>query len=167
MVSEGELLLSPPYQRGDVWTNQQRVDLIKSLLLGVPVPAIVVNRRGDNAGWQTNEGDPGDIWYACIDGKQRLTTLCQWQAGDLAIPAEWIDPAFLGADFKPGDTVTAIDLNATGRRVLAQRFVIPLAEAKLPSLAEEAETYRLINSAGTSHGQDDLSRAQSLARPKL
>ncbi|MFI6030815.1 DUF262 domain-containing protein [Amycolatopsis magusensis] len=162
MVTEGELLLSPPYQRGDVWTPQQRIALMKSLLLGVPVAAIVVNRRGDNAEWRANEGDPGGVWYACIDGKQRLTTLCQWHAGELAIPADWIDPELLTT--APGDTITATDLSTTGRRILGQRFIIPMAEATLPSLASEAETYRLINSAGTSHNHADLARAQDVER---
>lgn len=39
------LLLSPPYQRGLVWGHKRKVNLIRSLLLGVPIPSIVVNDR--------------------------------------------------------------------------------------------------------------------------
>lgn len=36
-VEDGGLELNPPYQRGDVWTTEQRMNLVKSLLLGIPV----------------------------------------------------------------------------------------------------------------------------------
>lgn len=158
MVDDGGLLLSPPYQRGDVWTPVQRIALIRSLLLGVPVASIVLNRRGDNREWERNEGDPGDVWYACVDGKQRLTTLLMWMQGGFAIPSEWIDPEYL---LDPGQPVVRINgLTATGKRVLDRRFLIPVAEARLDSLAEEAEVYLLINSAGTAHTAADLDRAR-------
>lgn len=160
-IDDGGLLLDPPYQRGDVWTVEQRVNLIRSLLLGVPVAAIVLNRRGSNTAWTSNEGDPGEVWYACIDGKQRLTTMQLWWSGKFYIPAEWLEDRMV----QPGSNhiVSVDDLSPIGRRYMDNRFIIPVAEAMLGSLAEEAEVYSLINSAGTAQTADDLERAEAVA----
>lgn len=162
-LDDGSLRLDPPYQRGDVWTTEQRVALVRSLLLGVPVAAIVLNQRGGNTAWERNEGDPGAVWYACIDGKQRLTTMAMWWAGDLSIPAGWLEQRML-ADGHCLGWVSCRDLSAVGRRFMDNRFIIPVAEARLSSLAEEAEVYGLINSAGTAHTSADLRRAEAVRR---
>lgn len=159
-IGNGALDLNPPYQRGDVWTTEQRVNLIRSLLLGVPVAALVLNRRGSNAAWKRNEGDPGEVWYACIDGKQRLTTMQMWWSNQLSIPAEWLEQRMLG-DWHCLAMVQAVDLSDVGRRFMDNRCTIPVAEASLDSLAEEAEVYGLINSAGTAQTAADLARAEA------
>lgn len=161
-IDDGGLLLDPPYQRGDVWTVEQRVNLVRSLLLGVPVAAIVLNRRGDNRAWQRNEGDPGQVWYACIDGKQRLTTMAMWWSGGLSIPAGWLEQRMLDDSHCLG-WVSCRDLSDTGRRFMDSRFIIPVAEAQLSCLHEEAEVYGLINSAGTAQTAADLERASTFA----
>jgi hypothetical protein len=89
LVTDGNLDLNPPYQRGDVWTHLQRVNLIKSLLLSIPIAALILNRRGSNNAWKKNEGDPGDVYYAMIDGKQRTLTALMWFTDRLAVPTEW------------------------------------------------------------------------------
>jgi hypothetical protein len=165
-LDDGGLLLDPPYQRGNVWTTKQRVNLVRSLLLGVPVAALVLNRRGDNRAWKRNEGDPGEVWYACIDGKQRLTTMALWWSGEFAIPADWLEQRMLSGGHCLSQ-VTCRDLSDTGRRFMDNRCVIPVAEAQLGSLAEEAEVYGLINSAGTAQSEADLKRAASISGASL
>jgi len=63
-VKRGNIELDPPYQRRSVWTDRRRSLLIDSLMIGLPVPEIVLaeipGRRGK---------------YAVIDGKQRLQTI--------------------------------------------------------------------------------------------
>lgn len=161
MVADGSLLLDPPYQRGDVWTTNQRVNLIKSLMLGVPVAALVLNQRGSNTAWRHNEGDPGEVWYACIDGKQRMTTMLMWHRGELAVPADWFEPEEVES---PGSWLTRAGLTKVGQRFCDRKFLIPVAEAYLSSLAEEAEVYDLINSAGTAHAEADLATARAMRR---
>lgn len=130
--------------------------------MGIPVAALVLNRRGDNRAWTRNEGDPGDTWYACIDGKQRLTTMAMWWSGDLSIPADWLEQRMLG-DGHCLSMACVRDLTDVGRRFMDNRFIIPVAEAQLSSLAEEAEVYGLINSAGSAQTAADLDRAASIA----
>lgn len=159
---DGQIDMTPPYQRGDVWTVEQRVALIKSLLLGVPIAALVLNLR-DNHAWRANEGVPAH-GYAVIDGKQRMTTVRMFFDGDLAVPIDWFDPDWI----KP--TVRGVvsevcwgDFEIHARRYMGQGFIVPVAEAKLGSLAEEAEVYGLINSAGTAHTSAELARAKAIA----
>lgn len=169
-VRDGHLNLDPPYQRGHVWTMDQRVALIKSLLLGVPVAALVLNVR-DGANWRR---DGGEI-YACIDGKQRLTTVGMFFDGDIDVPAEWFEPDWISptsdrpswTPIAPREGMVAWpDFTLAARRYMGQGFNIPVAEARLGSLAEEAEVYMLINGAGTMHTADELDKARDIARGK-
>lgn len=162
---DGLINMTPPYQRGDVWTAEQRVALIKSLLLGVPVAALVLNLR-DNHLWRANEGEP-DHAYAVIDGKQRLTTVRMFFDGDLAVPIAWFEPDWIKPTARCAvNEVCWSDFELSARRYMGQGFIIPVAEAKLGSLAEEAEVYGLINSAGTAHTTAELDKARRVARGK-
>lgn len=82
------LLLDPPYQRTSVWGPEQRQNLIRSFLMGLPIPAVVLNDRfaaGDGAFWSGTR----DWRVAVVDGRQRLETLLDWWSGKLAVPAAW------------------------------------------------------------------------------
>jgi hypothetical protein len=157
-VDSGDLDLSPPYQRGDVWTDAQRANLIKSILIGIPIAAIVLNRRGDNRAWEQRTGrlKMSEPYFACIDGKQRLTTVGLWLNDGLWVPGEWFDGVYGAA------VVTYQMLPVVTQRFFLNRAVIPVAEATLGSVEEEAEVYDLINSAGTAHTRADLDRARAL-----
>ena len=88
---QGELDMAQPYQRGDVWAPDQRRLFLKSLLQDIPVPAIVVNDR-NAAHYRDPLGRP-DTRYGIVDGKQRVTTMCMWFDGGLAVPASWFSSA--------------------------------------------------------------------------
>lgn len=55
-----------PYQRGLVWSLDQKQKLIDSLLTGIHLPAVYLRE---------NEGYGLHVQFEVIDGKQRLTTL--------------------------------------------------------------------------------------------
>lgn len=59
--------LQPKYQRRDAWTVSRKSKLIESLILGLPVPHIVLAEHHDKKGT-----------FFILDGKQRLTTLAQF-----------------------------------------------------------------------------------------
>ena len=61
-MREGEIDLSPAFQRAEVWKPTQRSRLIESLLIRIPLPAFYVDA--------TNE----ERWLV-VDGIQRLSTL--------------------------------------------------------------------------------------------
>lgn len=162
LVQSGGLLVDTPYQRGDVWTLEQRANLIKSLMMGVPVPAIVVNRRGGLDTWEKFRKEGEETWYACIDGKQRLTSLVMWVEGKLALPADWF-PKDQIETLNADGTVSFTGLTKSGQRYQS-RWPIPMAEGQLDTLEDEVEVYLLINRAGTAHTEAELAKAEGLAR---
>lgn len=159
-VLNGDIDLDPPYQRGDTWTTEQRQALIRSILMGIPVAAIVLNRRWDNSAWTAaSHGDQrvedtGLGGWACIDGKQRLTTCVRWMTDELAVPGDWF-----------GLGIREISYGAllpVEQRRWKNVLTLPVAEATLGTVEEEAEVYRLINSAGTAHTAADLAKARAI-----
>jgi hypothetical protein len=158
-VTRGELELDPPYQRGAVWTEDQRVALIRSLISGIPVPALIINARPVAAPDQQAQAT-----YAVIDGKQRLLTVTAWFTGKLAVPASWF-PAELVAvtvDTADGPYVTFDGLTETGRG-FGSRAMLSVRETALATVAEEAAVYVLVNGAGTPQSDSDLAAARRVA----
>jgi hypothetical protein len=69
-ATDGELELSPPYQRADVWPTGDAQSLIESVLRGIPLPSIILLQSED--GFRTT--------YEVVDGKQRLTSILRFTA---------------------------------------------------------------------------------------
>lgn len=158
-IVKGDVDLDPPYQRGHVWTATQRVALIRSITLGVPIAAIILNDRM-GGGWPINH-DAGEPIYAVIDGKQRLSTLRLWFAGSLAVPAAWF-PAD-EVDCADGDYLRYSGLTRTAQRRWENRAVLATVTAQLRTLAAEAEVYGLVNGGGTPQTAADMARAAAVA----
>lgn len=134
------LLLDPPYQRGDVWGPVRRVNLIRSILLGVPIPCVVINDRL-NADWPDD-----DFRLAVIDGRQRLTTILRFFDSQLAVPGDWF-----GVD---APTVLYRDLPRPRQARFCNKG-LPCAWAQLPDLAAERDVFELINFGGVPQGSVD------------
>ncbi|MCX5159993.1 DUF262 domain-containing protein [Streptomyces sp. NBC_00264] len=62
--STGSLLTSPPFQRRTAWNEEKQSLFIESLMLGLPVPPLVLAESNVN---------PNQFYV--LDGKQRLTAL--------------------------------------------------------------------------------------------
>ncbi|WP_406837441.1 DUF262 domain-containing protein [Streptomyces sp. AHU1] len=69
-LRRGNIQLNPRFQRRDAWNKPRKSRFIESLILGLPIPQIVLaedkNRRGK---------------FIVLDGKQRLLALRQFAAG--------------------------------------------------------------------------------------
>lgn len=74
----GRLDLDPPYQRYSVWASSYKQYFIDTILEGFPSPAIFLHK-------QTLE-DLRHI-YNVVDGKQRLTTIFEFQRGSFSLPS--------------------------------------------------------------------------------
>ncbi len=62
MYDEGELVISPEFQRVFRWKEDAQTKFIESLLLGIPIPPIFVAETGEN------------VWEL-VDGLQRISTV--------------------------------------------------------------------------------------------
>lgn len=70
-LEKGNIDLKPKFQRRDAWSVTEKSRLIESLMLGIPVPPIILAERKDKKGK-----------YIVIDGKQRLLSLRQFTTKD-------------------------------------------------------------------------------------
>jgi hypothetical protein len=68
-LERGNIALDPGYQRRDAWRADRKSRFIESLLLGLPIPQLVLAEE---------KGRKGS--YLVIDGKQRLLSLRQFAA---------------------------------------------------------------------------------------
>lgn len=68
-LRRGNITLNPRFQRRDAWSVQQKSKFIESLIMGLPVPQIVLAESKDKRGS-----------YLVLDGKQRLLSLLQYWA---------------------------------------------------------------------------------------
>ena len=74
-LQRGVIDLNPNFQRRDAWRQARKSRFIESLILGLPIPQIVLAERPEKRGT-----------YLVIDGKQRLLTLKQFcGVDDLAV----------------------------------------------------------------------------------
>lgn len=135
----GDLLLNPPYQRGDVWGPTRRINLIKSLLTQIPIPSIIVNDRF-RAKWK------GKDWqFAVIDGKQRITTILMFLNSEFGVPGEWFDMP---------QEVLFRDLDIVVQRGFRNR-TIAISEGVLESIEDEKTVFELVNFGGVPQGESD------------
>src|SRR5664279_826539 len=72
MANSHAIDLAPHYQRRDRWKPDKQSALIESFILNVPVPPVYLS-----------EDEFGK--YSVIDGKQRLTAIRDFLAGDLRL----------------------------------------------------------------------------------
>lgn len=66
-LDRGNIAIKPRFQRRDAWTIPRKSQFVESLLLGLPIPQIVLAEQ---------KGERGR--YIVLDGKQRLLTLQQF-----------------------------------------------------------------------------------------
>jgi len=62
LIKEKQINFAPSFQRRDAWTPKHKSQFIESLIIGIPVPQIVLAEHDDG-------------YYFVIDGKQRLLAL--------------------------------------------------------------------------------------------
>lgn len=71
-IEQGNIDLNPGFQRRNAWTDDKRSKLIESIMIGYPIPEIVLaenkNRRNS---------------FIVIDGKQRLLTIVGFKNPDI------------------------------------------------------------------------------------
>ena len=136
MRGRGTLDLDPDFQRGHVWTDQQRSAFIEHVL-----------RRGQNTiirfnclGWQTGRQSDDTV---LVDGKQRLNAALMFNRGEL--------PTFgrLVHEYKDQPPIMA-----------RLQFMVNNLETR----AEVLEWYLEINRGQVAHTPEELQRVEELLR---
>lgn len=68
-INKGNILLNPEFQRRDAWDKKRKSKFIESLILGLPIPQVVLAESKERRGS-----------YIVLDGKQRLLSIRQFFA---------------------------------------------------------------------------------------
>lgn len=72
-LGKGNIILDPAFQRRDAWSPSRKSKFIESIILGLPIPQLVLAESQDTKGT-----------FLVIDGKQRLLSLQQFAGLNLA-----------------------------------------------------------------------------------
>jgi hypothetical protein len=129
--------VSPDYQRGHVWTDEQRSAFCGYWLQGGTTPTLWI--------WHPPEVMGNGPRPELIDGKQRLTALLKWWHGE--IPAD--------ADGR------MIWVHDTDKRFRVYHS-IHLTFVRLADRADVLRFYLRLNGGGTPHSPDELARVRAL-----
>jgi hypothetical protein len=70
LVNKGMINISPEFQRREAWNNERKSLFIETILLGLPIPQIILAE------------DRKERRYIVVDGRQRLLTLLQFSQPD-------------------------------------------------------------------------------------
>lgn len=68
-INKGKIRLNPSFQRRDAWDKKRKSSFIESLIIGLPIPQLVLAEEKDKRGS-----------YIVLDGKQRLLSIRQFAA---------------------------------------------------------------------------------------
>lgn len=132
--SDDDTLELAPYQRGFVWRRSQMDRFIESLLLGYPIPGIMLVEQADKR-------------YLVLDGQQRLKTLESFHRG---IHANKVFSLVNVADGFKG--LTYDTLSPEQRRTLDNTFIqatIVRSDGTPSSLESVYQIFERLNSGGT------------------
>jgi hypothetical protein len=147
--------MDQPYQRGVVWGLRRKQNLIKSMLMGIPIPAIVVNNRF-GAGFKHPGYDQDRLWaYSIVDGKQRVSTIRQFIDGKFPIPYRWFRDDEVAQN--PCAALRYTHLTLPEQRHF-RNVPLSVAEGQFPTLAMEEELFNLVNFGGLAQGEVDDDR---------
>jgi uncharacterized protein with ParB-like and HNH nuclease domain len=128
-LADGERILGrfvlPKFQRPAVWTMKQRIRLIESLWLGLPIASFVYNRSSQIDG-------KTDQWL--IDGQQRITTILSYLNDEFEVfGSKWSD-------------VDVVDRRGFNMKPF------PCYELRLDDEAKLEDIYNRLAYGGTVHG---------------
>ena len=134
-VEKWGLNLNPDFQRGHVWTHEQRVKFLEYWMQGGPINPIYLN-------WP-EELDPakGYTEFVIVDGLQRLTAFLMFVNDEITV--------FNGLKYSDITDPTRLPS-------------VPIAKNRLPTRKEVLEWYFFMNSGGTPHSQAELDRVSKL-----
>ncbi len=130
-------ILNPAFQRGSVWSTKQKIAWIETLLRGLGLPAIFVNRFPKEHpvyGWKE----------IVIDGQQRLRATAEFMQDEFRVRGE-----FWGKQSK-----------AFKRGFILAGPICPVVYCTYKTERECAELYLKLLSAGTSHTPEEVHKAR-------
>lgn len=146
-IEDGDIDLSPDFQREYVWKARQRTRLIESILLGIPLPAFYFNQSEAGA-------------YQVVDGVQRLSTVSLFMRGEHRLSN--VDLEYLSDlhDLTYGQLDTA-----AVRRFRSTQIVVHVIEPQTPDEVKY-DIFNRVNTLGSPLSPQEIRHAMSGARSR-
>lgn len=133
------LQLNPPFQRGHVWTDEQRSRFVEYLLRGGNMSNVIYFNQPS---WQSAPtSDYND--FVCVDGLQRLTAVMKFMDNELKV---------FGSYYKEFEDKLPFDIDLI--------FCIN----NLKTEKEVLQWYVDLNSAGTPHTKEEIEKVKEMIR---
>lgn len=129
---EEGLILNPDFQRGHVWTEEQQVKFIEYFLMGGDTGIIHFNAPC----WPNVDNDGT---YVCVDGLQRLTAFMRYYNNEIKAFGYY----YKEMEGRP-DNIIKISVN------------------NLKTRKEVLQWYIEMNSGGTPHSNEEISKVKKL-----
>lgn len=139
--------MNPDFQRGHVWSTEQKQNYIRNVLRGaVPESAMVV--QFNCANWD-NSDYHGDLptGFQCIDGLQRVTAFNEFLNGQFRVDG-LTNEDLAGSSFQ---------INRGKMNFVVQIFAF---QTKRDLLAH----YLAINTGGTPHSESEIERIKTMMK---
>ena len=156
-LEKDDVDISQDYQRGLVWTGEQKVNLIRSVLMGIPIGNLIVNDRHLARNYASVFGTAKG--FSLIDGKQRLTALAEFMQDGFAVPGAWFDAADVNGDWDGVSDVLFSQFSPVMRRYVVNT-TIGVSHCHLGSVEEERGLYLQVNTGGTAHTEEEMNQAR-------
>lgn len=139
-LKKGAIILSPDFQRHEVWKQKQKSCFIESVLMGLPLPPIYLKKDSDTH-------------YIVVDGLQRTSTLRDFMDGKLRLSG--LEPE--GKNMLEGATVETLDEIKEGLRARLEdrRMLMYVMEPSVP-MAVVYDVFNRINTGGTQLSRQEI-----------
>ncbi len=144
MINDGEIDLSPDFQRGFVWTDITRKSrLIESLLLRIPVPAFYFAQDEDGM-------------FQVVDGVQRLTVINSFMKNEFRLKnLEYLTECngkwFKNEKSKDGDSLDGIYT----RRIKQTQLFVNIIDPQTPGRVKY-DIFKRINTGGKALNNQEI-----------
>ena len=139
-LNAGAIILSPDFQRHEVWRIEQKSKFVESVLRGLPLPPIYLKKNSDGK-------------YMVVDGLQRTSTLRDFMNGKLRlIGLEPEDKNVLN-----GATIDTLDDIRAGlrARIEDRQLFVYVMEPSVP-MSVVYDVFNRINTGGTQLSRQEI-----------
>lgn len=140
--NDGQLDLTPSFQRKPVWTDQQASYLVDTILNSLPMPEIYTRNQTD---------DQGEIVLEVVDGQQRLRSIIRFYSGDLVLSGENVSERWRGLSWE--------NLSEDQRSKFWD-YKIVVRELERASDVEVRDMFRRLNSNQSNLNDQELRHSQ-------
>lgn len=147
MIKDGDINLSPDFQRNAIWDNQRKCRLIESILLRIPLPVFYFSADKTGA-------------LSVVDGLQRLTAIKEFMNNELVLKRlEYLNECE-GCTYNDGNKIDG----RYYRRFNLTQITTNIIESSSPTRVKY-DIFRRLNTGGRPLNAQELRNC--LSSPKL